>query len=438
MNAIFFGLIAAAVLYAATTGTMKPVSDASLAEAKKAVIDVALPLLGVMALWLGLMRILRDAGVLAGAGRALRPLMRRLFPEVPEDHPAMGAMIMNMAANIFGLGNAATPFGLKAMQELQKLNPRPAVATNAMALFLAINTSGVAVLPLGTIGVRAALGSADPAGIFMPTLLATLCNTVVAIAVAKLLGRLRYFEVERYAPAGPAAEAPAAAPIRGLDEAERLSELALPLSRRRASLAALFALVLGLALWRQVEGSPLTGFDEVRDVLGGWLLPLLMLVILLFGFAYRVRIYESVVTGAREGFEIFTMIVPYLVTILVAIGMLRASGALDAAERLLEPLTSMVGFPAEALPMALIRPLSGSGALGVMTATMEAHGPDSFVGFLVCVMSGTTETTFYVLALYFGSVGVRSIRHALLCGLSADLSGIAAALAFSRLFWTPP
>jgi spore maturation protein SpmA len=439
MNPVFLLLIATAVLYAAFAGTMEAVRDASLEEAKKAV-DVALGLLGVMALWLGLMRVLRDAGLLAAAGRALAPIMRRLFPDVPPEHPAMGAMIMNLAANMFGLGNAATPFGLKAMQELQRLNAHPAVATNAMVLFLAVNTSGVAVMPLGVIGVRAAMGAKDPAGIFVPSVLATFCSTLVAILVAKLLTRSRYFRVERYLEAGEAAEPQAAASpaaIRGLEEAERLGAVTATLAPRRALVMGVAALAVLVALGMHVRASPLEGFSEVRDVLGAWLLPVLMLGIVLFGFGYRVKVYESAVAGAREGFDIFIMIVPFLVTILVAVGVLRASGALDAAISLLDPLTSLVGFPAEALPMALVRPLSGSGALGVMTATMDAHGPDSFVGFLVCVMSGSTETTFYVLALYFGSVGVRSMRHALLCGLTADLTGFVAALFFSRLFWTP-
>ncbi len=433
LNGIFVGLIVVSVLVAAFTGRMPEVMQASI-DSAKAAISVAISLLGMMALWLGLMRVLRDAGFMSALARGLAPLMRRLFPEVPADHPAMGAMIMNMAANMLGLGNAATPFGLKAMQELQRLNTTPGVATNAMALFLAINTSGVAVMPLGVIAVRAGLGSLDAAGIFVPTVLATLCSTVIGVSVAKLLERRRRFAVERYTDQiEPPAGQTLADGIRGLDQAKEVAAIRGEPAPLRLLLcgAVLVALVAALVL-HAARADQLGAWAFTREVLSSWLLPVLMVVIVLAGFGWRVKVYDAVIQGAREGFDIFVMIIPFLVTILVAVGMFRASGALEWIAAQLQGVTSL---PAEALMMALVRPLSGSGALGVMTEAMTAQGPDSFTGYLVSVMSGSTETTFYVLALYFGSVQIRAARHTVLACLAADLTGFAAAVLWCRLFF---
>ena len=435
LNAIFILLISISVLFAAFHGTMTEVMNASIDSANSAV-QIAIGLLGMMALWLGLMRVLRDAGFMAALARALAPVMRRLFPDVPPDHPAMGAMIMNLSANILGLGNAATPFGLKAMKELDTLNSRPGVATDSMALFLAINTSGVAVLPLGAIAVRASLGSMDPAGIVVPTILATTCSTVVAVAMAKLLQRRPQFALERYperAPGEPASSSLASG-IKGLDRAEETAQIEARSSPVRTTVLVLFFLLLivAAALQARSAGASAGAWDFTRLILSSWLLPVLMVAILLAGFSRRINVYDSVVAGAREGFEIFVMIIPFLVAILVAVGMFRASGALDF---LAAGLARITPIPPEALMMALVRPLSGSGALGVMTETMRANGPDSFVGYLVSVMNGSTETTFYVLALYFGSVGIRAGRHTVIACLAADLAGFTAAFALTRLFF---
>jgi spore maturation protein SpmA len=432
LNAIFTALIACAVLVAAFGGTMHATNDAALAAARNAV-EIVLRLVGVMALWLGFMRVLRDAGFLTQLAHALAPVMRRLFPEVPPDHPAMAAMVMNFAANVLGLGNAATPFGLKAMRELQTLSPRPGVATNAMALFLAVNTSGLAVLPLGAIALRASLDSHNAAGITAPTVLASLCATLAAIVSAKWLERRARFAYER-APGeslAPAAEIPAA--IAGLDEAERLTTAAPHAARGRGALLALFGAALAVALAREVAAAP--SFDTAKEILSAWLLPALMAAIVLLGFARRIPVYDAFIAGAREGLGIAVTVLPYMIAILVAVALVDASGALGAVTRALSPLTGLVGFPAEALPMALIRPLSGSGAQAVMTATMSQYGPDSFVGFLVCVINGSSETTFYVLALYFGSIGVRATRHTVLACLAADFAGLVGALVFSRIFF---
>ena len=421
---------------AAFSGTMSAVKDAG-AEAAKTAVSLAIVLIGQMAMWLGFMRVLRDAGVMHSIARGLAPVMRRLFPDVPADHPAMGAMIMNLAANMLGLGNAATPFGLKAMAELNRLNTRPGVATNSMVLFLAINTSGVAVLPLGVIALRSTLGAADAGGIIVPSILATACSTLVGASIAIALSRRSVFAVERYTAEAAAAKGSIADGIPGLEEAEEIAETETSASRWRVGVLLVFLALIGVGLVRYAGSAPAdaTPMDLFRDISSNWLLPLLMATIVMFGFSHRVKVYESFVSGAREGFRIGVMIIPFLVAILVSVGMFRSSGMMELLFDWLEPVTGLIGFPVDALPMALVRPLSGSGALGVMTDTMTTHGPDSFVGFLVSVMNGSTETTFYVLAVYFGSVQIRAARHTLAACLAADATGVLAAYFFSTLFF---
>lgn len=433
MNWIFSILIVGAVLTAAFAGTMGPVTEAGIASAKSAV-ELTFSLVAQMTLWLGLMGIVREAGLLAGLARGLSPLMRRLFPEVPAGHPAMGAMILNLAANILGLGNAATPFGLKAMAELDALNPKKGVATNAMALFLVINTSGVAVLPLGVIAMRATVGSKDPAGIVVPSILGTLLSTAAAVLLCKALQRLPLFLADRAAAlSAPVAARPLDAQALAQAEASVQERPSGPAWRLVCALALAGALVVAAVL--SVRGSEKTGFDALKPLLGDWVLPSLMVLILLIGFARGVKVYEAFIPAAKEGFQVGVTILPYLVAILVAVGMFRASGALEWLTRALEPGLALVGFPADALPMALIRPLSGNGALGVMTETLKAKGPDSFVGYLVSLINGSSETTFYVLSLYFGAVGVRAVRHTLLACLLSDVVGLGITTALCHLFF---
>lgn len=414
---------------------MEATTKAGIDSAKTAV-QLAIGLIGQMALWLGMMRILQDAGLLNAISRKMVRVLRPLFPDIPEGHPAMAAIVMNMAANMLGLANAATPFGLKAMKQLDRLNPHKGVASNSMALFLAINTSGVAVMPLGVVAVRGMMDCADPAGIFLPSMLATACSTIVAVIVSKSLCNLPIFAIKPLD--GDEIETQDdAADIKGMEEAEAIASESRSASGWRRIVMPAFVSAMTFALVLRVTQAPIgeSGFDTFRIILGQWILPTIMAMIVLFGLSRQVRVYESFVKGAKEGFEIAIMIIPFLVAILVAIGVFRASGGLEAITSVLAVPLAAIGFPVDALPMALIRPLSGSGALTVLMDTLNTHGKDSFVGFVVSVMNGSTETTFYVLALYFGSIQVRRARHTVIACLAADLTGIIAAVVISTLWF---
>lgn len=423
INIIWLAMVVIATVTAAYTGKMDAVTKASF-ESAKAAVTLAIGLIGPMALWLGIMKVAEAGGLMRIIARAVRPVMVRLFPDVPHDHPAMSAMIMNMAANALGLGNAATPMGIKAMQELEKLAPEKGTATNAMCLFLAINTSSVTLLPLGVITVRAAANAASPAGILIPSLFATACSTAVAIFMAKLLAR-RQDDTP-----GPADYTPAAE--EGCQGAG--DELLPPGRGGRVFVWLLIAAFVGGMAYQLANAETLVLSTAGLGVVSNWLIPVLISGLLLFGYLKGVKIYETLTDGAKEGFSTAVRIIPFMVAIFVAIGMFRASGAMDIMIALLSPVTEAVGMPAEALAMALMRPLSGSGAFGLMSE-MVNQAPDSFLSFLVSTMQGSTETTFYVLAVYFGAVGIRRTRHALPAALCADAAGIIAAVLICNLWF---
>lgn len=429
LNGLFVSVALASVLLAAATGRMEDLTGAIISSARSAV-DLAIGLVGVMAFFLGLMRVAENAGLMASLARLVRPVMRRLFPGVPQDSPAISAMILNIAANLMGLGNAATPFGIKAVQELDKLNSRPGTATNAMALFLAINTAGLAVLPSGMIGVRASLGSADAAGIFFPTWFASGSATLVGVTAAILLSRLGRYRRTEPPPVDPTPRGsePTAAPSAGREDPD-VVEAPPERSSARVWLARAFWLVLGILAARdllgRVDSEP--AIDAFRGLTSFWILPALVSGLVLYGWVRRVRVYDSLVEGAKQGFDVALRIIPYLVAILVAIGMFRAAGGIDAIVTVLGPFTTLIGMPAEVLPTALLRPLSGSGALGVAAETLQTYGPDSLIGYLTSTVYGSTETTFYTLAVYFGAIGVRNTRHTLPACVLADVAGILAA-----------
>ncbi len=379
----------------------------AIIESATGSVELALGLVGVMALFLGLMKIAEEGGMLTFLARLIRPLMIRLFPDIPPDHPAMGAMILNLSANALGLGNAATPFGIKAMQELDKLNKEKGTATDSMVLFIAINTSSVTLLPTGVIALRASAGSSDPAGILPTTLFATIGSTLTAILAAKLY---RHFfpapDIEKTGNNSAEKDTPD-------PEANMLQpDTSYPLWISIMALAALAAIV-PCAVFFGKAASP-------------WIIPGLVVGFLIFGIIKKIRIYEVFIEGAKEGFNVALKIIPFLVAILVGVGMFRASGAMEVITGFLGKWTNMFNLPPEALPMALLRPLSGSGAYGILASVINdpATGPDSYTGYLVSTLQGSTETTFYVLAVYFGAVQIKKIRHAMITAITADTAGV--------------
>ena len=432
VNVVFVVFIMGAILFAGISGRMQETADASIAAAKGAV-TLAIGLIGIMALWLGFVRILEAGGMMRQLARLVRPVMVRLFPDVPAEHPAMSAMILNISANMLGLGNAATPFGIKAMVELNRLNPLPGVATNAMCLFLAINTSSVALLPLGVMGVRAAAGSTRPFEMFVPTLVATLASTFVGVLVAVWWGRRDAAYRDQVTQAQPVDADPEGGAVEEASEPDYTHLVGQAgATGKRLAIAGL-VLLAATAVYQAVSAESLPDFLKDRFA-SYWLMPVLIFLIFSYGLARGVHIYEAVTEGARQGFDIAVRIIPFLVAILVAIRMFRASGAMELLTSVLNPVTRLIGMPGEVLPMALVRPLSGSGAFGIMAELVEA-APDSYAAYVASTLMGSTETTFYVLAVYFGAVGVSRIRHALLAGLCADVTGIVVASLTCRMLW---
>ncbi len=373
----------------------------ALFDSSKTAFEIALGLTGVMALWLGIMKVGERAGMLEILTRGLAPLFRRLFPEVPANHPALGAMTMNMGANMLGLDNAATPLGIKAMQELQTLNPSADTASDAQVLFLVINTSSVTLLPITIFTYRAQLGAADPTDVFVPLLITTYVGTLIGLLVTGLFQRLNLWNRVTLAYLGGATLLIGAmvAWFGSLDAAEMARQSSILSNLLLFGIIATFLL---MAVWR------------------------------------RVNAYEAFIEGAKEGFHTAVTIIPYLVAMLMAIAVLRASGALDLVMDAIRSAVLALGFDArwvDALPTALMKPFSGSGARAMMIDTMQTHGADSFAGRLASIVQGSTETMFYVLAVYFGAVGIKRVRHAVTCGLVADVAGILTAIFMAYLFF---
>ncbi len=373
----------------------------ALFDSSKTAFEIALGLTGVMALWLGVMKIGERAGMLDLLTRGLAPLFKRLFPEVPANHPALGAMTMNMGANMLGLDNAATPLGIKAMQELQKLNPTPDTASDAQILFLVINTASVTLLPVTIFTYRAQLGAADPTDVFVPLLITTYIGTLIGLMVTGLYQRLHLWNRVTMAYLGGAT-----------------------------------ALIGGLVIYfGSLDAAEMT---RQSAILSNVLLFGLVTSFLLMAVWRRVNAYEAFVEGAKEGFHTAVTIIPYLVAMLVAIAVFRASGALELLMSGIRGAVLGFGFDArwvDGLPTALMKPFSGSGARAMMIDTMQTYGADSFAGRLASIVQGSTETTFYVLAVYFGAVGIKRVRHAVTCGLIADVAGILAAIGMAYLFF---
>ena len=367
----------------------------------KTAFDISIGLSGILALWLGIMKIGEHSGFIDLLTRALNPLFARLMPEIPKNHPALGAMVMNIAANMLGLDNAATPMGIKAMQEMQKLNPNPSEASNPQILFLVINTSSVTLFPVTIFAYRAQMGAANPTDVFIPILIATYVSTLTGLLAVAAVQKINLLDkvVLAYLGGITALVGGLLTYFSGLDQAEMLKQSAL------ISHVTLFSLVIAFI------GSA----------------------------AYkRLNAYELFIEGAKQGFQTAISIIPYLVAMLVAFGVFRASGALDLITQGLRWLVDLFQIDnrfIDGLPTALMKPFSGSGARAMMIDTMQSHGADSFAGRLASVVQGSTETTFYVLAVYFGAVGISNIRHAASCGIIADLGGIGAAIFVTYWFF---
>ena len=397
--------VVAFIRFAVTGDTeiFRMVIDSTFSSSKSAVMDIALPLTGVMVLWLGLMNIGERAGAINFLSRIVGPFFVRLFPELPRNSPVFGQMLMNFSANMLGLDNAATPLGLKAMQGLQDENLRKDTASNAQIMFLAINTSGLTIVPVSILAQRAILGAANPTDIFIPVLIATAFSTLTAIVVVALRQRIHLFD-----------------PV------------------MVAWIGGIIAAIGALTWW---IGSLDKEQIELVSKVGSNLLLILVIGAFIAGALFRkVNVYEAFIDGAKNGFDVTIKIIPYLVGMLVGIAVFRASGAMDYIIGGLAWLIGVMGLNTDfvaALPTAFMKPLSGSGAKAMMVETMQHYGPDSFVGRLSCLFQGAADTTFYILALYFGSAGIRKTRYAVTAGLIADLAGVIAAILLAYLFFVP-
>jgi spore maturation protein SpmA len=369
--------------------------------AKFSVMDIALPLAGVMTLWLGLMNIGEKAGAIRFVSRIVGPFFSKLYPEIPKGHPASGQLVMNYSANMLGLDNAATPIGLKAMQSLQELNPNKDTASNAQIMFLALNTAGLTLLPISIIAQRAILGAVNPADVLIPVLIATYVSTLTAILYVGIRQRLNL------------------------------------LNRTVIGWLGAITFIIGLIVYG-FSCLDSQQMSVASSVTGNSLLILIIATFLIGGLVRKVNVYEAFVEGAKQGFETAVKTIPYLVGMLVAIGAFRASGAMDMVINGIASLLHLVGLNTDfvaALPNAFMKPLSGSGAKALMVETMKTYGPDSFAGHLSCIFQGAADTTFYIVALYFGSVGVTKTRYAISAGLIADLAGAIAAIIVAYLFF---
>lgn len=370
-------------------------------DSAKTGFEISIGLTGVLTLWLGLMKVGEAGGAIGVLAKVVSPFFRRLFPEIPRDHPVLGSIIMNFSANMLGLDNAATPLGLKAMNELQALNPEKDTATNAQIMFLVLNTSGLTLIPISIMVYRAQLGAANPADVFLPILLTTYFATLVALIGVALVQRINLFD-----------------PV------------------LLGWLVGVTGLV-GAAVYT-FAGMEQERVQAISNVVANVVLYGVISAFLLMALVRKVNAYEAFIEGAKEGFQVAIRIIPYLVALLVAIGVFRASGTLDLLTQGLGVLFAAVGLDERmipALPTAMMKPLSGSGARGMMVDAMETYGADSFVGRLASTFQGATDTTFYILALYFGSVGVRKTRHAITMGLLADLASVIAAIVIAYIFW---
>lgn len=397
-----FAAAVAQWIFLGDTEIFKKIIDGTFDSARSAVMDIALPLAGVMTLWLGIMNIGEKAGAIAWFAKVIAPFFSRIFPEVPKDHPATGHMVMNFSANLLGLDNAATPFGLKAMESLQSLNPDKDTASNAQIMFLVLHTSGLTLIPLAIMAQRAILGAKDPSDIFIPCMIATYVATVAGIIAVSIRQKINLFD-------------------------------SVLLSWMGGITAAILAMI-----WYFTNYLSKTEIETVSKVVSNLILMGVITVFLVGAMRRKVNVYEAFIEGAKGGIQTSITVIPYLVGMLVAIGVFRNAGVFGFIVTGFEWLFSSLGFNTDfvpALPTALMKPLSGSGSKAMMIDAMQTYGPDSFVGRLACIFQGSADTTFYIVALYFGSVGIRKTRYAISCGLIADLAGVITAICVAYVFF---
>ena len=397
---IAFVTALAKLIFWGDTTVFPAIMDSTFTQAKTA-FELSLGLTGVLALWMGIMKIGEKGGLVKGLAKLLSPVLCRIFPDIPKGHPAMGTMFMNFSANMLGLDNAATPMGLKAMQELQELNPEKETASNPMIMFLVLNTSGLTLIPISVLLYRAQMGAANPTDVFIPILIATTVATLVGLIVTSIYQRINL------------------------------------LNRTMILFLLGVCLLVAGGTWGMMQLSQVQ-IEIFSTSLANIILFSVIILFIVAGMKAKINVYEAFIEGAKEGFGTAVRIIPYLIAILVAIGVFRASGAMDVLMGGIAWCAESVGIGSDfigALPTAIMKPLSGSGARGMMVDAMNTYGADSFTGRLACLFQGATDTTFYILAVYFGSVGIRKTRHAVTCGLLADAAGIIAAIAVGYIFF---
>ncbi len=407
LNFIWIGFLVIAFIVAVVQliffGNPQVFSDVinSTFDSAKTGFEISLGLTGVLSLWLGIMKIGENGGVLNSFSRLVAPFFSKIFPDIPKNHPAMGSMFMNISANILGLDNAATPMGLKAMSELQEINPQKDTASDPMIMFLVLNTAGLCLIPISVMVYRAQLGAANPADVFLPIVLATYFAALTGLISVAIYQKINLFNRT----------------IMG-------------------TLLGMTSLIAGIIYF--LSGLPKEKIALYSSFAASFILFSIIISFVVTAAFRKVNVYDSFIEGAKEGFKVAIGIVPYLIAILVAIGMFRASGAMTMLTDGITWLVALTGINTEfvgALPTAIMKPLSGSGARGMMVDAMKLNGPDSFVGRLSCIIQGSTDTTFYILAVYFGSVGIKNTRYAVICGLLADFAGITAAILLGYLFF---
>jgi len=398
ITAFIVGMIR--LLFFGDTGIFPEMMNSTFEMAKTG-FEISLGLTGVMTLWMGLMKVGEAGGIVNLMSRAVGPLFGKLFPEIPKGHPASGSIMMNIAANMLGLDNAATPLGLKAMTQLQEINKEKDTASNAMIMFLVLNASGLTIIPISIMVYRAQLGAADPSDVFIPILLATFCSTLTGIIAVSIFQKINL------------------------------------LNRTVLLYLGGFTLLVSVTIWyfSTISQEQVT---TISSVAGNLILFGIIFSFIVLGLMKKVNVYDAFIDGAKEGFSVAVKIIPYLIAILVAIGVFRTCGAMDFLVKGIGQLFSVLGMNTDfvdALPTAFMKPLSGSGARGMMVDTMKQFGADSFAGRLSCIFQGAADTTFYIVAVYFGSVGIRKTRYAITCGLLADLAGVIAAILVAYLFF---